>query len=551
MARSTLIGNLAVNLAMETAAFEKGAKNAAATTGRLEGFMGKASKAAGAFGAALVGSGVIVGLKELVSQGLAHASALGEQAQQLGVSTKALQEYRYAATQVGLSQDEMDSALAKLTRTMGEAAAGAKAPAQAFEQLGIDIEAFVASGKDAGELIPLIAEGLKGIATPAERAALLVDLFGRAGQKLAPLLAEGSEGVNKLREDAKRLGLVMSDEMIKKADDAADKLAALETVMKARLAVAVADNADKILELANRMEQLAFKAQKVWEWLNKLADSKIGKALFFLSDKAGYLNPVTLVGRALGTGATAIPAGSARSGGSTAPIGLRDLPRSAPNWQAGTLKPGIFSSNLAPTRPGFAPGAGVAGGFEAIGGPAAGIMRAIAGIEAANEKAAEQTEENNERITMSFRDMARDVTSSLSNLAGSIRSGGFLDIFGSIVDLLLQLGSIGVFGKGLQTNINTARFGGARAMGGPVVSGKSYLVGERGPEWFTPGAGGRISPMNDNGSVVTIVPTPYFDAVVDGRAQKVAAPMAMASGHYARSAAQGDMRKRARRRIPG
>lgn len=36
------------------------------------------------------------------------------------------------------------------------------------------------------------------------------------------------------------------------------------------------------------------------------------------------------------------------------------------------------------------------------------------------------------------------------------------------------------------------KFGGGRAMGGPVSGGTSYLVGERGPELFTPGASGRI-----------------------------------------------------------
>jgi hypothetical protein len=35
-------------------------------------------------------------------------------------------------------------------------------------------------------------------------------------------------------------------------------------------------------------------------------------------------------------------------------------------------------------------------------------------------------------------------------------------------------------------------FGGPRAMGGPVSSGKSYLVGERGPEIFTPSSAGNV-----------------------------------------------------------
>jgi hypothetical protein len=38
--------------------------------------------------------------------------------------------------------------------------------------------------------------------------------------------------------------------------------------------------------------------------------------------------------------------------------------------------------------------------------------------------------------------------------------------------------------------------GGARAVGGPVSANRSYMVGERGPEMFTPGAGGFITPNN-------------------------------------------------------
>jgi hypothetical protein len=38
-------------------------------------------------------------------------------------------------------------------------------------------------------------------------------------------------------------------------------------------------------------------------------------------------------------------------------------------------------------------------------------------------------------------------------------------------------------------------FGGPRASGGPVTPGKAYLVGEHGPELFSPSMGGRINPM--------------------------------------------------------
>lgn len=47
---------------------------------------------------------------------------------------------------------------------------------------------------------------------------------------------------------------------------------------------------------------------------------------------------------------------------------------------------------------------------------------------------------------------------------------------------------------GLISSAQGASFGGTRADGGPVSEGRSYLVGERGPEMFTPSEGGRIVP---------------------------------------------------------
>lgn len=199
-------------------------------------------------------------LTRLVKSGLEYASSLGEQAQQLGVTTKALQEYRFAATQAGIEQGEMDQALSQLTRRMGDAAEGAKAPKKAFERLGVSIRDAKGNLIDAGDAIPLIAEGLEKIESPAERAAILVDLFGKAGQKLEPLLKGGSKSVNELRDAAQRLGVVLSEDQIKKADDAADTLGKLKTVLEAKIAGVVADNADAVLDLADALSTLASKA---------------------------------------------------------------------------------------------------------------------------------------------------------------------------------------------------------------------------------------------------------------------------------------------------
>src|SRR5690606_26601251 len=57
----------------------------------------------------------------------------------------------------------------------------------------------------------------------------------------------------------------------------------------------------------------------------------------------------------------------------------------------------------------------------------------------------------------------------------------------------------GWFGAGLSAL--GGLFGGGRAAGGPVMAGTTYLVGERGPEVFTPKTSGHITPSHAMGGV--------------------------------------------------
>ena len=52
--------------------------------------------------------------------------------------------------------------------------------------------------------------------------------------------------------------------------------------------------------------------------------------------------------------------------------------------------------------------------------------------------------------------------------------------------------------------IKSAQYTGPREKGGPVGAGQSYLVGEKGPELFTPNAGGQITPNKAMGGEVNV-----------------------------------------------
>ena len=79
--------------------------------------------------------------------------------------------------------------------------------------------------------------------------------------------------------------------------------------------------------------------------------------------------------------------------------------------------------------------------------------------------------------------------------------GGFADLVGFINDVvngiknIINLVKNNPIVKGIGGLIDKV-FGGGKAAGGPVTGGTTYLVGEKGPELFTPGSSGNIIPNN-------------------------------------------------------
>lgn len=251
------VGNLFTSLTLESSSFIVGLKKSVEATEKsarsIEGNLNKVVGAAQAFAGAMA----LDSLAGVAKRALDYASSLGEVSQQLGVSTRDLQTYRYAASQVGLEQGEMDAALGKLTRTLGEARGGSKAQVAAFEELGLQTDVMTGRISTAGDAIPRIADALSRVQDPATRARIEVDLFGKSGQKLDTLLAGGRGQIDQLSSAANRLGVVLSDQVIQQADEAADNLSAVKQVLEANIAHTVSANAGAISDLATQLTNVA------------------------------------------------------------------------------------------------------------------------------------------------------------------------------------------------------------------------------------------------------------------------------------------------------
>jgi TP901 family phage tail tape measure protein len=93
-------------------------------------------------------------------------------------------------------------------------------------------------------------------------------------------------------------------------------------------------------------------------------------------------------------------------------------------------------------------------------------------------------------------------------------------VVGVIRNALDMLAQFAAFGGGALSAVG-GFFGGGRAAGGPVSSGRTYLVGERGPELLTMGGSGYVTPNSASGigNTISIVinaldPRSAADAVV-------------------------------------
>ena len=157
---------------------------------------------------------------------------------------------------------------------------------------------------------------------------------------------------------------------------------------------------------------------------------------------------------------------------------------------------------------------------------------AINAVKAAISQAAEidaQIEAQGEKMKALYASIGQTISTSIvDSLTAAVDGTKRLsdvasDTLRSLANILLKFGLNSLLG-GLAGNdgvgVFSKLFGGGRAKGGTVMGGTSYMVGERGPELYTPGRSGSIAPnssMGGGANVVVNVDASGTKAEGDGR----------------------------------
>lgn len=190
---------------------QKGAEKTYSAISRI----GAAAKKMGA----IAGVGVVAtstALLALAKSAAATGDDFHKMALRTGASTEALSELAFAAEQSGSDIDTVERGFKGMARSILNAERGLSTSVDSFDMIGLSIQQL--QGLNPEDQFTLIAQKLSEVADPTQRAALSMQIFGKAGADLGPLLQEGASGIAALRNEANSLGRTVTQT---EADNAA------------------------------------------------------------------------------------------------------------------------------------------------------------------------------------------------------------------------------------------------------------------------------------------------------------------------------------------
>lgn len=248
------IGDLVINLRADIASFRDAMEEAKKGVSSLSETVEDAKKIFETY----IAGDLVNRLRDFVSEHVEALAKIQETASTLGVSAESYQALGFAAQQAGVDHQSLNAAVGFFEKTLGQAMAGVGQGAKAFAELGISQK----QARDLGSLpleeaIGQIADRIKEARDPFTLAAEAALVFGRNWQSAAGVLLEGSAGLDSTTAKARQLGVVLSNEDVQAAKEAADELKVLSAVIEADLGRFVIAILPELRSFANILTEAA------------------------------------------------------------------------------------------------------------------------------------------------------------------------------------------------------------------------------------------------------------------------------------------------------
>lgn len=472
---------MAINIPIITSLEDTGIKNAKAAFGDFKAAVGNAEGGLGKFKAGskvaldavaanaatfAVAAGAAVG--KFVLDGITAfqdlALSAGKFADATGLAVEDASRYIEAAGDIGIPIDAVEGAIGRLNKTIG-------ADPDKVRDLGVDLVYLRDGSLDVNETFKNTIQRIKDIKDPAEKAKVAAQLLGKGWQSMAELIELGAKDLN-ASLTAVSEQKVISEEELQMARDyrtAMDNLGDSTEDIKIKsgqrlipMVTFLANGVAKVMELDAKFDELLIGTDPIKEMNEKLQlfyervrDGKEETSLLKEQIRLAK-NPMNELEIAATNASVAIvnadTAWQNLTGTLDREVALDDAKTKLGELEAAAAK---------------AFGTGAQADIDDYEAKLAGYAGVLAGISGTMDGI------SSKQILFKFKtEGSAAALEYASYLARGAEYGGI-----SEYDALTMAG-----------------ISGTRANGGPVAGGSTYLVGERGPELFTPGTSGTITP---------------------------------------------------------
>lgn len=236
---ATTAGALLIDIVADIAQLrqdlDKGVSEIKGFASQVTGSLKTLTTFATGFTTALTGIGLAMGgasFAAMAKEAINAADNIGDLAEKTGLSTNALQALQYAARDVGAGAGALESGVARLNKTLGEAGAGNKEAIKQFKEMG-DVS-FHTGGylRTTEEVLRDVAERMAAAGTVAERTAIATAAFGKGGAALVPVLKDGAAGLDDMISRLREMGVLVDEKSLGQADQLQKKFDALASTIQ-------------------------------------------------------------------------------------------------------------------------------------------------------------------------------------------------------------------------------------------------------------------------------------------------------------------------------
>ncbi|HEX3100862.1 MAG TPA: hypothetical protein VHQ01_03665 [Pyrinomonadaceae bacterium] len=218
--------------------------------------LGPATIAAGAIagiGIAAIGTVAAVarvseGLFNLAKSASEYGSVLHDFKDKTGLAAATVSTLKYAADNASSSLEQVSSATAKFAKLIGQAADGNTAAQKTLKELGV-------TSYDLDTALAQVSKTIFKADDGTEQLSLAIKAFGKAGGDMIPVIKQMGGDLEKATAEAKRLGLVLSEEDLKAADDFGDTLGVLSQQAKVTASVFALQFAPVITDAMHKVSE--------------------------------------------------------------------------------------------------------------------------------------------------------------------------------------------------------------------------------------------------------------------------------------------------------